>query len=330
MRERSLLLASVTIAVVAIANLTAQQVHAAAGDDCITKPNSPAPHGLHWYYRIDHANNRQCWRLGPEGIRVQKSTPPIEKEAAPAPVARPVEPARAQRSETTGAAVARAEASRAEAAPDLKPAVAATVAAPSPWPDSPRMPDLPPSVQTGQQPEAPKGTQTASAADAVPVVSADNSASATAKESQAAAPVEEPSQPTTPPAWAKNGEVDHTFALLMIVFAVIAISGPIIHFVDRRRRRRVIISDQEPPRWARVVALNAPTPRVQVPLASDPPIAKRPAPIPPMPIEHSERLAEALRQLVDQLPRRQTGAATHPVQHSDVEMTKKRSVALRS
>ena len=39
-------------------------------------------------------------------------------------------------------------------------------------------------------------------------------------------------------------EIDHTFALLMIVFAVFGIAGPMIHFVDRRRRRRIIINFQ--------------------------------------------------------------------------------------
>ena len=71
MRERSAMLASVTFAFVLIAGLMLQSTLSADAEDCIAKPNAPAPQGEHWYYRIDHANNRQCWRLGPEGLRVR-------------------------------------------------------------------------------------------------------------------------------------------------------------------------------------------------------------------------------------------------------------------
>jgi hypothetical protein len=42
-----------------------------AADECIEKPNAPAPQGSHWYYRIDRASNRQCWYLGAEGAKVR-------------------------------------------------------------------------------------------------------------------------------------------------------------------------------------------------------------------------------------------------------------------
>jgi hypothetical protein len=42
-----------------------------AADECIEKPNAPAPQGSHWYYRIDRATNRQCWYLGAEGAKVR-------------------------------------------------------------------------------------------------------------------------------------------------------------------------------------------------------------------------------------------------------------------
>lgn len=326
MRERSTVLASATFGFVAIASLSVQSTHAVAADECLTKPNSPAPQGQHWYYRLDHAANRQCWRLGPEGLRVQKSAPQAEKESAPAAVAQPAAPVRSQRLETTGTATARAEATHAEATPDANPA---TTVAPSPWPESPRMPDLSPSVQLAPDPV--RGTQTASASDAVPV--ADNSAPATASEPPVAAPAEEHSPPAAPPVPTKSGEIDHTFALLMIVFAVFGIAGPIIHFVDRRRRRRIIISKEEPPRWAPVVTLNTPSPRVHVSLPSDSVIARRTPPIPPTPVDQTERLAHALQQLVDRLhtqPRPEPGAATPPVQRADTEMIRKRPIALRN
>ena len=155
MRERSAMLASVTFAFVLIAGLVLQSTRSADAEDCLAKPNAPAPQGEHWYYRIDHANNRQCWRLGPEGLRVQsegprvqKSAPQIEKQVAPAAAVQPPEPARPRRPETTGSSVAAA--ARAEAAPEPNPAPAVS---PLPFLDTPRMPDLPPSVQLAPQPE---------------------------------------------------------------------------------------------------------------------------------------------------------------------------------
>ena len=65
------------------------------------------------------------------------------------------------------------------------------------------------------------------------------------------------------------GEVDHIFALLMIVFAVLAITGPAIHFVERRRRRKAI-AIQPLPRWANVVALDTTTPALRPATPSQP------------------------------------------------------------
>ena len=33
---------------------------ALAVDECLSKPNAAAPKGQHWYYRIDHTNNRRA------------------------------------------------------------------------------------------------------------------------------------------------------------------------------------------------------------------------------------------------------------------------------
>jgi hypothetical protein len=43
-----------------------------AADDCLAKPNAPAPDGSHWYYRIDRMTQRQCWYLGPAGRQVRE------------------------------------------------------------------------------------------------------------------------------------------------------------------------------------------------------------------------------------------------------------------
>jgi hypothetical protein len=42
----------------------------AKGDECKAKPDGTAPAGLHWYYRVDRANDRHCWYLHQQGMRV--------------------------------------------------------------------------------------------------------------------------------------------------------------------------------------------------------------------------------------------------------------------
>ena len=44
-----------------------------AADECIRKPNAPAPQGSHWYYRTDRTSNRQCWYLGEESAKARAS-----------------------------------------------------------------------------------------------------------------------------------------------------------------------------------------------------------------------------------------------------------------
>jgi hypothetical protein len=42
----------------------------AKGDECRAKPDSSAPAGMHWYYRVDRTNSRHCWYLHEQGMRV--------------------------------------------------------------------------------------------------------------------------------------------------------------------------------------------------------------------------------------------------------------------
>jgi hypothetical protein len=42
----------------------------AKGDECKAKPDGISPAGLHWYYRVDRANNRHCWYLHAQGMPV--------------------------------------------------------------------------------------------------------------------------------------------------------------------------------------------------------------------------------------------------------------------
>jgi hypothetical protein len=63
----------------------------------------------------------------------------------------------------------------------------------------------------------------------------------------------------------------------MVMFGLLAVTGPILHFTHRQRQREEVIN-YKPPRWAPVIALNTPTPRVRVAPVPDPAIvAYRPA-----------------------------------------------------
>jgi hypothetical protein len=63
-----------------------------AAADCLGEPNRDAPPGQHWYYRVDHANDRKCWYLhatvtgAAEGPAQElQSVHPLRRPAAPAP-----------------------------------------------------------------------------------------------------------------------------------------------------------------------------------------------------------------------------------------------------
>ena len=315
MPGRGTILPSAMITLVFITAISALAArNARADDECLARPNAPAPQGQHWYYRIDHANNkRQCWRLAPEGLPVQKSAPQADTSATPEAAAQSASPQRATEANT-----------------------AATVA-PAFWLDVPKLPDLP----AARAPLPP----TASAEDAAPVVVSDDTAASASDPSPAGSVhFERPRRPAAmqvAPSAArpqKPVEIDHTFALLMVMFALLAVTGPILHFTHRRREREVV--NFKPPRWAPVVALNMPAPRARMSHAPDfkfgrqrapqpirPPAQpeRPPAPVPVRPPEPSERLAQALQQLVDRIQttrRREPDAIPRPAQRTSMEMMK--------
>ena len=51
-----------------------------AADECKAKPDSSAPAGSHWYYRVNRTDQRQCWYLGAEGGKVRSQA---REDAAP-------------------------------------------------------------------------------------------------------------------------------------------------------------------------------------------------------------------------------------------------------
>jgi hypothetical protein len=57
--------------------------------DCITKPNSTAPQGSHWFYRLDRVTHRQCWYLGTQRTKKpQIASPAPSLTTAPIPLPR--------------------------------------------------------------------------------------------------------------------------------------------------------------------------------------------------------------------------------------------------
>jgi hypothetical protein len=190
----------------------------------------------------------------------------------------------------------------------------ASAAAPIPWLNVQKFPapiPFPQSV-TQQKPTAPTqadGATATTASESAPEAVIDSPAARPGPPAPNAgsnsAPVPRAREPQRrqqmqvrpePPAPA-IAEVDHTFALLMTVLAALAIAGPALHFVERRRRRKAV--SFRPPPWARVVALNSPKPGIRV--MSRRKIANPPVPVPVRPPDRTEKLAHALQQLADRL-----------------------------
>ena len=48
----------------------------ARADDCLAAPNSPAPQGSYWYYRLDRATQRKCWYTRAPGQPAQQLAAP--------------------------------------------------------------------------------------------------------------------------------------------------------------------------------------------------------------------------------------------------------------
>ena len=66
--------------------------NAAQADDCLAAPNSTAPQGSRWYYRLDWATQRKCWYVRALGQPVQQAAPPTIGRATPHSMPVPSEP----------------------------------------------------------------------------------------------------------------------------------------------------------------------------------------------------------------------------------------------
>jgi hypothetical protein len=71
----------------------------ARAEDCLAAPNSAAPQGSHWFYKLDPATKRKCWYVRVPGQPAQQAAAPAKKSpatslhATPAPSGREAAPA---------------------------------------------------------------------------------------------------------------------------------------------------------------------------------------------------------------------------------------------
>jgi hypothetical protein len=79
-------------AIVLIFGILANAAGTARAADCLAAPNGPAPKNSHWFYRIDRAQQRNCWHLGDANqpsqqpaVQTARETPPAEPSPAASP-----------------------------------------------------------------------------------------------------------------------------------------------------------------------------------------------------------------------------------------------------
>ena len=68
-------------AVAALLSFSAIPSSSHAAETCLAAPKGAAPQGSHWYYRLDRATQRKCWRL----VKLDQQPQRAAKQAAPQP-----------------------------------------------------------------------------------------------------------------------------------------------------------------------------------------------------------------------------------------------------
>jgi len=131
-----------------------------AADECIPKPGASAPAGSHWYYRVNRADHRHCWYLGPVGAKVRSHA---REAGSPSPSRSPQRPAETSRAAAAESAPVPAPPVPA-AAVSTEPSVRENAAAEE---FAARWPDLPSSVAVGaREPSAASSAYAEEHADA--------------------------------------------------------------------------------------------------------------------------------------------------------------------
>ena len=67
--------------VIALTGIILSGSPAHAADECLDAPNSSAPTGSHWYYRLERSTQRKCWYVGPEDRQVHAESSKIQPAA---------------------------------------------------------------------------------------------------------------------------------------------------------------------------------------------------------------------------------------------------------
>lgn len=215
-----------------------------AAEGCVVKPSGPAPQGQHWFYRFDREAKRPCWHLGSgvarlalQGARSKSAVDRSNSSAAEAS-ATPALPPQSQPAPAQETAAMPAATGGAPGSDGIGLEMRG-------WPTAVRFPDLP----------ATKPLRLSDASEPAP---AGSPAPAIAPD---AAPPQAVARPARP-AITGDGEGDHTFALIMVAMALLAIAGPVIHAARRRSDRKVAaLCESKPSRVARTVSAPAPASR---------------------------------------------------------------------
>ncbi len=117
---------------------------ASTSDECRTSPGASAPAGLHWYYRVDRTNNRHCWFLHSDGIKIRAHDDAVSPKPRHKSGAKQAREPRPTQSSTTEIAPAQPEA--APTARDETPFPAPSLPAHTATDFAARWQDLPKSV----------------------------------------------------------------------------------------------------------------------------------------------------------------------------------------
>lgn len=202
-----------------------------AADDCLAGPKDQAPHGSHWYYRLDHATKRHCWYLKDEKLS-QNAV------ADPAPSTKPI-PSNAEAVTQRSIADAHAEwpaqttIEQPKRGDGIAPAIAADASVAMPAAETQR------SLVASRWLE-----QSGTGSPAVPPSTADNSTVAAQSDSDA---TPSPTLAAAPLAAADTSPEKHSGSiqtLLLVILAALALAGLIgsavfrfgnLRWIGRRR-----------------------------------------------------------------------------------------------
>jgi hypothetical protein len=236
----------------------------ARAEDCLAAPNSPAPQGIHWYYRLDWATQRKCWYTRAAGQPVQQAAAPTRLARA-TPLSKPApsgptpatdgapmsvspgdsappsprvkmladKPTSAQEITATSDKLAQRSANEGNTAPQM-------IAAPAPQAST--------SSQTSPQSAGPAPVPPVRWPDAPPAVAA------VQPQAPVAIPTDAPADEGSVDAEriARGGKPTNNTGMPMIIFPILALGLMVVGILSMKiaaaRRRRIVMDHTEPDR----------------------------------------------------------------------------------